>query len=279
MGGLAWHGWVADSDVEADGLPAGVCTCAPSISAPSPAAGPAEMPPVYFEVVQPNDDGIIHQLTFNNGRWWRHDAGPRYGLPSTYLFNLNWLTAKSVRSPTNDSNQVAATLLLGARPRQSRIYVLPHDMSNGSQWQSVYQMLFGPDTVELGEPVMFSWTVANSEDLSVAGPLEALLEKAAEAAVGGLVGGGIIGAVLGGLASYGLTFAFSNCDGIVDIGETSYPNGRALQKAVLESPEQLLLGSAKYVGEDPGGDCGAPHYTMDWAIKLVQYPNDNDTYG
>lgn len=76
-----------------------------------------------------------------------------------------------------------------------------------------------------------------------------------------------------------LSHLFSDCDGIVAVGETSYPNGRALQKAVLESPGQLLLGSTEYVGEDPGGACGAPHYTVEWAIKLVRYPNDDDTYG
>jgi hypothetical protein len=158
VGGQTWHDWIADSDVEADGLPAGFCTCAPSISAPYAAA----LPGVYFEVVQPNGDGIIHQRVFKNGVWWRHDAGPGYGLPSTYLFNLNWLTAESVRSEIHDSNHVAATLLLGARPQQSRIYDLPDTMSNGSTWQSVYKMLFGPDTVELGEPVTFSWTVAST---------------------------------------------------------------------------------------------------------------------
>jgi len=54
--------------------------------------------------------------------------------------------------------------------------------------------------------------------------------------------------------------------------DASYPNGRALQKAVLESPGHLLRDTARYKGEDPGGECGAPIYTMEWAIKLVQYP-------
>ena len=286
-GGQTWQNWIADSDVEADGLPAGYCTCAPSISAPYAAAGPAD---VYFEVVQPNDDGIIHQRVFNKGVWRRHDAGPRYGLPSTYLFNLNWLTAESIRSPVHDSNQAAETLLLGARPPQSRIYILPDTMSNGSTWQSVYQMLFGPDTVELGEPVMFSWTVANSEDSGIGGSLVSVLSKATEDYVNdqlkGLIGGGdptflgsFAGALFAALLDSILPHVFNNCDGIVAVGETSYPNGRALQKAVLESPGQLLLGSTPYVGEDPGGSCGAPHYTVEWAIKLVQYPNDDDTYG
>jgi hypothetical protein len=293
VGGQTWHDWIADSDVEADGLPAGFCTCAPSISAPYATAPPAE---VYFEVVQPNDDGIIHQRVFNNGAWRRHDAGPRYGLPSTYLFNLNYLTAESVRSEIHDSNQVAETLLLGARPPQSRIYILPDTMSNGTTVQFVYKTLFGPDTVELGEPVMFSWLVANSGDSSIAAPLASVLGKATEDYVNdqlkGLIGdanvygvtdptflGSFAGALFAVLLDSILSHLFSDCDGIVAVGETSYPNGRALQKAVLESPGQLLLGSTEYVGEDPGGACGAPHYTVEWAIKLVRYPNDDDTYG
>jgi hypothetical protein len=280
-GGRTWHGWAADSDAGADGLPNGACTCAPSISAPHAAATPKEMPPVDFELVQPNEDGIIHQLTFTNGQWWRHDVGPQYGLPSTYVFNLNYLTAISVRSQFHDSNQVSETLLLGGRPPQSRVYVLPDSMSNGTVKQFVYNMIFGPDTVELCEPVMYSWTVLNSENSALAGPLEALLEQVTQAAVGeSLLSGGFIGSVLGGMAGYGLSLAFSGCDGIVDVGETSYPNGRALQKAVLESPGHLLRGTVRYKGEDPGGECGAPIYTMEWAIKLVQHPVGNpDMFG
>jgi hypothetical protein len=42
-----------------------------------------------------------------------------------------------------------------------------------------------------------------------------------------------------------------------------------------------LTGTVRYVGENPGGEfgeCGAPIYTMEWAIKLVQYPNHDNTY-
>jgi hypothetical protein len=257
------------------------------------------MPPLYFEVVQPNEDGIIHQLTFGDGRWWRHDLGPQYGLPSTYLFNLNYLTAESVMSPIHDSNQVAETLLVGARPRQSKVYVLPDTMSNGTEVQFVYNTLFGPDTVELGEPVMFSWMVANSGNSSVAGPLASVLGKGTDDFVNdvlkGLIGdtnetggtdptflGSFAGALSAAMLDGVLSHLFNDCDGIADIGATSFPNGRALQKAVLESPGHLLTGTVRYVGEDPGGEfdeCGAPIYEMEWAIKLVQYPNDNDTYG
>jgi hypothetical protein len=44
---------------------------------------------------------------------------------------------------------------------------------------------------------MYSWTVLNSDNSAIAGPLETLLERAAEAAVAGLVGDGFIGTPVG----------------------------------------------------------------------------------
>jgi hypothetical protein len=256
------------------------------------------MPPANFQVVQPNPDGTIHQRQSRDGTWWRHDSGPDYLLPSTYVFSINEIDITSTRSAHEDTNILAATFGVGARGPQSLRDHLG-DMNSGSydyrtpDGGSTYQL--GPATVEISEPAAFSWSIVNSGNSDADRTVGSVLTKAIEDAVndylkkafmgdkaegvGGLVGGAwggplgsLLGAALGAALDWVLSFIFTDCDGIVAVGSFAYPNGRLLQTAVLESPGRKLTGATPYVGDDPGQPCGAPHYTVKWSIHLAGSP-------
>ena len=84
--------------------------------------------------------------------------------------------------------------------------------------------------------------------------------------------GSLAGALFAVLLESALSFIFTDCDGLVAVGAVPYPNGRMLQRAVLESPGRKLMGSTPYAGDDPGQPCGAPHYTVNWSIHLAGSP-------
>ena len=183
LGNQGWRGWIADSDVQADMQPGHYMTT-PGISAPDPATAPTAMPPVHFQVVQPNLDGTIHQRAFQDGTWWRHDVGPSYLLPSTFVFSIYEVDVASTRSQSTDTDFASATFGVGARaPMSRRDYI--GDLPTGRwdfrdpQGESAYTL--GPATVELGEPAAFAWSIVNSSKSDrVNDFITSVLVKAAE---------------------------------------------------------------------------------------------------
>jgi len=296
LGPQGWQDdWVADSDPQPGTLPLGYYTTAPGISLADPAARRFERPPANFLVVQPNPDGTIHQRQSRAGTWWRHDPGPDYLLPSSYVFSIDEVDITSTRSAHEDTDIMAATFGVGACAPQSLSQHLG-DLNNGNYdfrggvGESTYRL--GPATVELCEPAAFSWSIVNSGNSDAEHTVGSVLTKALEDAANdylkdefkgdkaageaGLVGaalggplGSLVGAALGVALDWVLGFIFTDCDGIVAVGSLAYPNGRLLQTAVLGSPGQELTGSTPYVGDDPGQPCGAPHYTVKWSIHLA----------
>jgi hypothetical protein len=264
-----WHGWQADSDGPTDALPKGRYACAPGISAPDPAPTPVSAPPDHFRVVVPELDGTIHARQFNGTFWTRWDVGPRYRLPSTYLFSLDSVDIHNTMSAHNDTDVAAATLGVGARVPQSSSYHMG-DLNSGLQllW---YNLQFGPDTVELCEPVILSWSIVNSGNSLVASILTKATEDVVNDALKDVVPvlGSIGGAIASAVLDSGLAFAFGGCDGIVAVGAASYPSGRILQEAVLQSPGRKFTGSTPYTGSNSNFGCGNSHYTVNWSIQLT----------
>jgi hypothetical protein len=291
--------WIADTDGQPDTLPLGHYTTAPGISLADPAPTRFERPPANFLSVQPDPDGTIHALGFTDGQGWgRHDYGPDYLLPSTYVFSIYEVDVTSTRSAHEDTDIMAATFGVGARAPQSLRDSLGK-YNSGSydfrdpQGESTYRL--GPATVELSEPAAFSWSIVNSGNSDAEHTVGSVLTRALEDAANdylkdwfkgdkaageaGLVGaawggplGSLVGAALGVALDWVLGFIFTDCDGIVAVGSLAYPNGRLLQTAVLEAPGRKLTGSTAYVGDDPGQPCGAPHYTVKWSIHLAGSP-------
>jgi hypothetical protein len=72
--------------------------------------------------------------------------------------------------------------------------------------------------------------------------------------------------LVGALFDAAVNFIFTDCDGIVAVGSLAYPIGWRLQKAVLESPDHRLTGSATYIGDNPPRDCSVSNYTVKWYI-------------
>jgi hypothetical protein len=274
-----WHGWVDDSDGTTEALAKGRYACAPGISAPDPAPTPLSAPPDHFQVVVPDLDGTIHVRQFNGTLWTRWDGGPRYRLPSSYLFSLDSVDITAIMSPENDTDIAVATLAVGARVPQSLSDHLG-DVDSPSHHELSNNLQFGPDTVEICEPAILSWSIANSSDRSTDYTVASILTKAAEdylndaiksaaVASGPTVLGSIGGAIVAAVLDSALAFAFGGCDGIVAVGAVPYPNGRVLQEGVLQSPGRKLTGSTSYTGKNSKFGCSNSDYTVNWSIQLT----------
>lgn len=269
-----WQGWHDDSDGPTDALAKGRYACAPGISAPDPALTPLSAPPEHFQVVVPDLDGTIHLRQFNGTSWTRWDGGPRYRLPSSYLFSLDSVDIHNTMSAVNDTDVAAATLSVGARVPQSSSYYMGDVNSGPGQ---MYQKLqFGPDTVELCEPAMLSWSIVNSGNSWIVSILVKATEDFANDWIKKGIGNGdptLLGSIFGAFFSAVLEsafgFAMGGCDGIVAVGAVPYPNGRVLQKAVLQSSGRKLTGSTLYEGKNSKFGCGNSHYTINWSIQLT----------
>jgi hypothetical protein len=272
-----WHGWQDDSDGPTGTVPKGRYACAPGIALPDPAPTPVSAPPDHFRVVVPERDGTIHLRQFDGTTWTRWDQGPPVRLPSSYLFSLDSVDITSITSPDNDTDVAAATLGVGARVPQSSSYHMG-DVDTGHH--RLDNLRFGPDTVELGEPALLSWSIVNSGSNLAASILvkatEDSVDDGLKAAMSGLLGpvtgdilGAIGGAIFSSILDSALGFAFGGCDGIVDVGSVVYPNGRILQKAVLASPGWGLTGSTSYTGNGAPPNCTNPRYTVNWSIQLT----------
>lgn len=266
LDGQGWHDWDPPAS-----LPEGTFACAPGIEAQGRALTVTSMPPAHFRLVEPDLDGTIHLRRFDGTTWTRWDHGPRYRLPSTYLFTLDSVDITDTMAAHNDTDIAAATLGVGTWPPQS---VSRHmgDVNNGNH-PLFTNLQFGPATVELCEPVMLSWSIANSNDSDIESFVVSVLIKAAEDVVNDLlkgavpVLGSIGGAIFAALLDYGLGFALGGCNGIVAVGATPpYPNGRVLQKAVAQSPGGKLTGHVPYEGTNSRFGCGNSHYTVNWSI-------------
>lgn len=280
-----WHGWKSTNDAEETPY----YMSAPGISAPNPAATPFEMPPAIFSIVQPAGDGTIHTwLLREDGTSTVNEVGPLYLLPSTFAFAIDSLDIISIRSPESDTDYGAATVLAGAQVPLTKSSYLG-DWGTG-QFVVDPPLALAPFTLELCEPVAISWSIANSGNSDTAHFVGTILAKASEDIANdylkrdtgllkgvlalGITGisplGSLAGAVFAVLLDYGLAYIFQDCDGIVAVGAVSYPNGKALQKAVLQSPEGPqgeLRRTTETIGEDPGGHCNAPHYKVNWLIS------------
>jgi hypothetical protein len=307
VGNEGWHGWVADSNSNfGDPVDLGpnppYHRCTPGIVAPQTAPRPVisgnRMPPVAFQIVMPDTDLGVSQRLFQDGVWQYHGPGPEYRLPATYRFGIIEIDISSTRSwgeGSTDTDYAALTFGAGALAPQSNDFSLG-DMGSGHN--SLSQAGYGdpdigsaelPDvTVDLCEPAAITWSIVNSskgdnETRLITSALIKLMEntvdgyvkgkiKVAGAAVGGALGGPI-GALAGMLASALIdsvvNYIFTSCDGIVSVGSIAYPTGWQLQKAVLESPDNKLTASTRYIGDNPPppGNCNVSNYNVTWYIR------------
>jgi hypothetical protein len=228
LDGQGWHGWAI--------VPEGAFACAPGIVAPDRAPTVTTMPPAHFRVVEADLDGTIHLRRFDGTEWTGWDHGPQYRLPSTYMFTVDSFDVTDTMAADEDTDLATATLGIGTWPPQSSSFHID-SVDNGNHPLSTH-LQFGPATVELCEPAMLSWSIANSNDSDTEGFVISVLIKAAEDVVNdalktavpilGPVGGAIFAAIL----DSGLAFALGGCNGIVAVGATPrYPYGRILQQA------------------------------------------------
>jgi hypothetical protein len=271
-----WHGWLDDQGWHGwdppGTLPEGTFACAPGIVAPDRAHTVTSVPPAHFRVVEPDLDGTIHLRRFDGTTWTRWDHGPRYRLPSTYLFTVDSFDVTDTMAAHNDTDLAAATLGVGSWPPQSLSHLI--DGVNNGNHPLFTNLQFGPATVELCEPVMLSWSIANSNDSDTESFVVSALIKATEDVVNDVlkdavpVLGSIGGAIFAAALDYGLGFALGGCNGIVAVGATPhYPNGRVLQQAVLQSSGGRLTGAVPYEGTNSRFGCGNSHYAINWSIS------------
>ncbi len=261
------------------------CACIPTLINTGSARSATAMPSVGIKMVQPSRTGQVCLLSYDGSNWesWQH--GPVFRLPSHYVFSVDGMQIKTLRSAHHDTDLVVATLSVGKWPIQTATFG-PTDVSNQSySFSSITNnLMFRPQLVELGEPVVFTYTIVNtSKGSAVATTLQSLIVKGAQAVAsaelkstiaalgifGSAVLGPAVGAVIGIVLDPLLALVFADCDGVV-AAESRTWLGRDLQKLVTGAHQKYQV-STEHFGSDSNAGCGSDNsdYVVNWSITEV----------
>jgi hypothetical protein len=166
---------------------------------------------------------------------WDRQGG-EFETPGTYRFSLDSFEILDTRSVHNDTDSIAVTLTVGARPPQT-LTMKTGDVNNGTHNVG---LAFAPVNVDLSDFVIFNYLILNSGhadqkeiDDQLTGFAKTLADKGVQAAkdaiskgatalVGAAIGsavmpliGTILGMIAGALVGALTGLIFVNCDGPV----------------------------------------------------------------
>jgi hypothetical protein len=241
-------GWHTSGDWSSWGGP---CACAPSVVAwVPPSSVETHIPPAHFSLVVPEADNTIHRWSFDPtptplaplGTLSKDDSvsHPTFRLPTRYAFSVDNIHIDNTRANINDTDLGVATLKVGGWPLQTASFNFG-DLDNGDHAVGRSQLgLVG--TVELCEPVLYTYSIVNNHDSDLEQAIVTIVVKATEDMINDFwkwLFGNIPGSLLGaGVTSYIfdqlLGFAFGGCDGLVAAGSMFYATGRDAQYQLLQ---------------------------------------------
>ena len=141
-------------------------------------------------------DGTIHLWSFDGTIFSDLYNGPNlnFRLPCTYSFSLDTVEIDNTKSRLKDTDLAVGALAVATWPVRTASFSMGR-VDNGTYHYSD-RVLIGPITVELCEPLIFTYSIVNKSDLdtsvNVAKAVIATVQKGTEDYVNDLVKDGKI---------------------------------------------------------------------------------------
>ena len=289
-----WHKWLTDGawhgelngDLETGNwsqVPGASLACAPSLLSFNRGETVISMPPVAIQMAVAYTDGTIHLWSFDGTIFSDLYNGPNlnFRLPCTYSFSLDTVEIDNTKSRLKDTDLAVGALAVATWPVRTASFSMGR-VDNGTYHYSD-RVLIGPITVELCEPLIFTYSIVNKSDLdtsvNVAKAVIATVQKGTEDYVNDLVkdgkitfSGSLEGATFAALLDLAVSEIeanlFENCDGVVVADSKNFFRGRAIQELVATAGVAgKFTSTAQYVGTEDPGDCEISNYKVSVSIS------------
>jgi hypothetical protein len=252
----------------------------------------------HLEIFVPTDDHQIRIGKWDGQGWQFGSAGAQFRAPSRYRLSVDTVKAKTTRAMSTDTDAAMASVAVGnaaAKIKTQWIGEMGGGLLSGAPDASQTNLLeFEPVTVDLAEPMSFSYLVVNNghapqdkilaalanagNSLSLAGS-SSMQEDIAKGIVN-IVSVKILAAititvpVVGSIISFIESWLmdklkdaiFESCDGVV-AGELRAMMGRELFM-LTDNGRKTVTGTTHHPGTDSPTACGAnSEYEVIWTIK------------
>jgi hypothetical protein len=247
-----------------------------------------------------NDHGHTLYLGTWNGQTWvfgvplGRGSGFSLRIPSRYEMSVDLVKVINARSPNSDTDAAAASVAAGNAAVQTKTQWIGDTGGTTPNENQTNLLDFNPVTVDLAEPMSFSYLVVNNGHADQAKILAALAAGSNSLSLGGSssmqedIGKGIVkivsvtlegaikvtfpvvGSILGAVENWLLgqltNIIFQICDGVVAV-EMRAMMGRDLFK-MTDNGNKPLTVTTTHQGTDSPTGCGANSvYEVTWSIK------------
>jgi hypothetical protein len=247
-----------------------------------------------LQVFVPTSENQIRIGTWNGQAWNFASAGASLRMPSRYAMSVDFVTAQTTRALLTDTDAAVASVLAGNAALQTKTQWIG-DIGGPHPKQTQTNLLrFSPVTVDLAEPMSFSYLVVNNGHAEQAKILAALASGSDALSLSGStsmqedIGRGIakivtvtlegaikvevpvVGSILGAIESWLLgkltDVIFAKCDGIV-AAEMRAMMGRDLFMLTNNGRNPVTVTTTHHGTDSPTG-CGANSvYQVTWTIR------------
>jgi hypothetical protein len=252
--------------------------------------------PNQLELFVPNNDGDIRIVKWDGQAWSNQHAGTEFRAPQRYSISVDFVRAVKTRAFANDTDAAMLSVAAGneaARIKTQWIGEIGGGVGGPDSLQTNHLKIV-PVTVELAEPMSFSYIVVNNRhapqdkilaalenggnSLSLAGS-SSMQEDIAKGVVKfvsvqiiGAIGdsvpvvGSILVALRGWLADKFIEVVFESCDGLVAV-ELRAMMGRDLFM-MTDNGKKTVKITTPHTGTDSPLACGdESEYEVTWTIK------------
>ncbi len=249
--------------------------------------------PNQIEVFVPTLHNQIRSVTWNGAAWSARSEGASLRIPQRYAFSVDEVIVRTTRSLLTDTDAAVASVLAGNAPVLTAVQWIGDTGGPDPKQNQTNLLAFTPVTVDLAEPMSFSYTVVNNGHADQAKILAALKSGSNALALAGSssmqedIGKGIakivtvalegaikvnipvVGSVLGAIENWLLgkltDIVFANCDGLVAV-EMRAMMGRDLHILTNNGRTKLTVTTTHH-GTDSATGCGANSvYDVTWSI-------------
>jgi hypothetical protein len=250
--------------------------------------------PNHLELFIPTDDGQIRRGVWD-GQWQFGSAGANYRAPCRYRLSVDLVRVKTTRALNSDTDAAMASVQAGAAAVRTRTQWIGGIGGLSEPKSSQTNLLeFEPVTIDLAEPMSFSYIVVNNGHAPQAKILSALAAAGDSLSLAGsssmqediakgvfsiasvkLLGllalevpvvGPILGFVENWLMDKLKSAVFESCDGVVAV-EMRAMMGRDLFMQT-DNGRQPIHVTTKHPGTDSPTLCGSnSEYEVTWTIK------------
>src|SRR5579885_2855667 len=249
--------------------------------------------PNQIEVFVPTLQNQIRSVTWNGAAWSARSEGASLRIPQRYAFSVDEVIVRTTRSLLTDTDAAVASVLAGNAPVLTAVQWIGDTGGPDPKQNQTNLLAFTPVTVDLAEPMSFSYTVVNNGHADQTKILAALKSGSNALALAGSssmqedIGKGIakivtvalegaikinipvVGSVLGAIENWLLgkltDIVFANCDGLVAV-EMRAMMGRDLHILTNNGRTKLTVTTTHH-GTDSATGCGANSvYDVIWSI-------------